>query len=67
MDVCVGDTPPATWYSSAGKGHRLDYSAPVAWTSGVPAAFAPEHLDLTMDRIDYLPVAVEVVAPVAAG
>eukprot|EP00969_Alexandrium_andersonii_P142645 6307139-Alexandrium_andersonii.AAC.1 len=51
---CAEGVPSATWYSSADKGHRLDYVAvPASWLERAPKAFTPEHLDVTLERLGH--------------
>eukprot|EP00969_Alexandrium_andersonii_P264535 11692133-Alexandrium_andersonii.AAC.1 len=65
---CADALPPATWYSTADKGHRLDYVAiPTAWMDSEPMAYRPTHLDVTLERLDHLPVALEVAPPSSRG
>eukprot|EP00969_Alexandrium_andersonii_P199631 8817984-Alexandrium_andersonii.AAC.1 len=40
---------------------------PTAWLAHRPVVFRPEELDLTMERLDHLPVAVRVTLPAAGG
>eukprot|EP00969_Alexandrium_andersonii_P354546 15442404-Alexandrium_andersonii.AAC.1 len=68
MSPFADAVPHSTWFFAPDRGHRIGYVAvSEAWLPVVSHAFRPEQLELTVDRLGHLPVALQLDLPASGG